>query len=231
MVVAHSGVIRAYLCEQEKISANKLFGRPFSYVSVAELEIQDEDAVTVVRAGYRPPAYLDADEIHRLYQKCGTPQHVIRHMQAVAGCLDTLEKRLEAQAGLKEIWCRDPKNWEILKKAALVHDIARLQKHHAEKGADLLRKEGYMDLEMLVRDHHSTAWCERADDCLVTMEEVFFYADKRVLEDQVVSLDERFETSLKKCTTEEAREKHRRLYEKSIHIENRMNVLTGGEIL
>ena len=153
-------------------------------------------------------------------------------MQAVADYLGQWEKRLtKLDDHLEKEWYQDTANWEILKKAALVHDIARLQSHHADVGAAILRKEGYADLEMLVRNHHSTEWCEKEDGCRVTMEEMFFYADKRVLEDNIVSLSQRFETSLRKCTTEEAKEKHRKLYEKSIDIENRIKELTRGELL
>ena len=59
-------------------------------------------------------------------------------------------------------------------------------------------------------------------DAELDMEDMFElldYADKRVLEETVVSLDERFASSRFKCRTPEARMNHQRRYEKAVRIE------------
>lgn len=136
-------------------------------------------------------------------------------MEAVAQFLDVLEEEMSLS---------DHK-WERLKKAALVHDICRTQSQHAKAGAEVLRKEGYREIAKLVEGHHSCknfADIELRDMFVLSEEELLFYADKRVREERVVSLAERFETSMQKCRTPEAKENHDRLYEKAKGIETKI---------
>ena len=230
LVVAHGGVITAFLCQVLGISVNRIFELPQSYVGVAVLE--ENEGIQVHKIGYHPVMYLNQQEIDKLYEKCGTPVHVIRHMRAVADYIGELEQLFsETYQPDIDCWCQNPKSWDLIKKAALVHDIARMERHHAEVGGDILEKEGYADLAELVRRHHSVDPVCADENCPVAMEELFFYADKRVKEDCIVKLEERFQSSFLKCNSEEARNKHRRLYEKSIDIEKRIEKITGGKRL
>ena len=63
------------------------------------------------------------------------------------------------------------------------------------------------------------------------MTDVLFYADKRVKDTRIVSVDERFEASYEKCKSKEAKEKHHRLYLKTMEIERQLEELTGGKLL
>lgn len=230
LVVAHGGVITAFLCQVLRISLNRIFELPQPYVGVAVLE--ETEGIQVHKIGYHPVMYLNQNEIDKLYEKYKTPGHVIRHMQAVADYIGKLEQLFsETYRPDIDCWCRDPENWNLIKKAALVHDIARMERHHAEAGADILKKEGYADLVELVRRHHSVDPVCADENCPVAMEELFFYADKRVKEDRIVTLEERFQSSFQKCNTEEAKNKHHRLYEKSTDIEKRIETITGGKRL
>lgn len=195
---------------------------------------QDAGELQVLQIGYRPPEYLDEEEIARLYAKYDPPENIIRHMQAVADYLDMLQARfagITAETACDSTpWYDQPANWESLRKAALLHDIVRTQKNHAEEGYRILRKEGYIEIAELVRWHNQEIGGILNNEC-VTMQEMIFYADKRVREDQIVTVDERFQASAGKCRVPEAKEKHRRLYEKSIDIEKRIERITGGKLL
>lgn len=132
---------------------------------------------------------------------------------------------------MKEISSADY-DWKLLKKAELTHDICRTQKEHAKAGADVLRKEGYEEIAELVEGHHSSedfGGMDSGKRSVLSEKELLFYADKRVQEEKVVSLKERFEGSVWKCRTPEAREKHHRLYEKAREIERKIENLVGGK--
>lgn len=210
LIVSHAGVIRGYLCMLLGRDMNQVMDLPQPYAGVSILR-EEGRILHVEKIGYRPKEFMGTEEILSLYQKCGTPEKVIRHMQAAADMVKALLDRL------------DPENTgydrRLLVNAALVHDIARTQKNHAEAGADILRAEGFEEASVLVRAHHSPV-CSKSEK--LSMEEILFYADKRVMEDRTVSVEERFRESRKKCNSQEALEKHRRLYEKTIYIERKI---------
>jgi uncharacterized protein len=77
--------------------------------------------------------------------------------------------------------------------AALLHDITKTRsletgENHARTGADLLRELGYGGVADMVEEHVTP----RDHGGELTAGELLSYADKRVLHDRVVSIDERF---------------------------------------
>ncbi len=77
--------------------------------------------------------------------------------------------------------------------AALLHDITKTRsletgENHARTGADLLRELGYGAVADMVEEHVTPT--DLGGD--LTAGELISYADKRVLHDRVVSIDERF---------------------------------------
>ena len=84
-------------------------------------------------------------------------------------------------------------NLAAIQAAALLHDITKTRsletgENHARTGADLLRELGYAAVADMVAEHVTPA--DNGDD--LTAGELISYADKRVLHDRIVSLDERF---------------------------------------
>lgn len=210
LVVAHAGVIRGYLCRLLGLSANEVQIFPQPYGGVTILEEKDKK-LSIVEVGWKPYTLLEQEDLNELYKECGTPENVVRHMVGVADFLDEIHASLSAER-------RDRYNWEVLRKAALLHDVRRTDKNHAKTSADFLVKEGYPELGELVRYHHDSGM----QDGELTAEEILFYADKRVQEDKVVSVEERFAASKKKCLTEKALEKHSRMYAKTKQIEDKI---------
>ena len=162
-----------------------------------------------------------------------------QHMIAVAAYTERIRKKIQ-EFVMQDIseehpWYWQEENWKTLKKAALLHDIARTRPHHAKEGADLLGREGYKELAELVRYHNtvesSAGVVEKKSRKIPSMTEVLFYADKRVKDTKIVSVDERFEASYEKCKSKEAKEKHHRLYLKTMEIERQLEELTGGKLL
>lgn len=151
---------------------------------------------------------MNDEIINELYKRAGTPEHVVRHMQAVADFQDQLLDKLAA-AGLS--YDRD-----LLRCAALLHDVCRTEHNHAKAGADFLEREGFTQIADIVRDHHSPA---NDIEVKLTPSDILYYADKRVQGDMVVTVQERFDASLSKCRTPEAIEKHDALLSRALAIE------------
>lgn len=87
----------------------------------------------------------------------------------------------------------------LIEKGALLHDVLRAEKHHAQAGATLLNKLGHYALAQVVGAHldlppeAKEALDERA---------IVFLADKMVIEDQRVGIEARFVYGLKKYGVE-----------------------------
>lgn len=282
IVVAHAGVIRAYLSLLMGRDLDHLMDIPMPYASVTELEV-DGEAVSMEKKqcvgdgrradseqageaagirtcreeicvvpdciGVRPEELLDAAEITRLYQKYETPKQVIRHMRKVAEAANRLmdgmtlpgqEIRSTDAAGdgaadeqaRKDAHVRAGEtekaaamlglNRTQVTKACLLHDLCRAEKEHARVSAEAIRKEGYPAIAALVAVHHEAAYSEREAQGPLTEAEILFYADKRVQEDVLVTVEERFRESRRKCRSPEACAKHDAMLAKTLKIEKKI---------
>lgn len=252
LIVAHAGVIRAYLSLRTGRDLDHLMDIPLPYASVTELEVDQQDVddeafypvkpgvsvdrkvdaapgseaveikacregicVTPDSIGVRPEEMLDAAEITRLYQKYETPKQVIRHMRKVAEVADQLMDGMQ-MSGLNRV---------RVTKACLLHDLCRAEKQHARVSAEAIRKEGYPAIAALVAVHHEAAYSEREAQRPLTEAEILFYADKRVQEDRLVSVEERFRESRKKCRSPEACAQHDAMLAKTLKIEEKIRRL------
>ena len=88
---------------------------------------------------------------------------------------------------------------DLIEAAALLHDITKTKsiktgENHCKSGGKLLRNLGYQRISEIVEQHVLPDKIEGN----VSEEEVVCYADKRILHDKIVSLDERFEYLLER---------------------------------
>ncbi len=108
--------------------------------------------------------------------------------------------------------------------AALLHDITKTRsletgENHAITGAKVLRELGYERIAEIVREHIAP---ENSGET-ITEEEIISYADKRVLHDRLVSLDERFDYLVKRYgKNEKAVNRINTMKEKIKETENRI---------
>jgi molybdenum cofactor cytidylyltransferase len=86
-------------------------------------------------------------------------------------------------------------NRELVRAAALLHDIARTEKKHAEAGARLLETHGFPKLAPLVAAHMDL---EVKPGQPVDEAQLVFLADKLVVGDQRVNVEQRFARKLEK---------------------------------
>lgn len=212
IIVSHSGAIRAFLCKSLGISIDEYMKLGAANLSMSIL-LDDGENLYIEKCGYKPPCLLDDTEINSLYNKYKVPQLVIAHMKKTAEVV----KKLMLYTKRTEV------DWDLVEKAALVHDLLRVERQHALKGAEALRREGYYEIAELVEKHHDA---EIQEEEPLTEAEILFYADARVKEDKIVSVEERYQASNYKCHCIKAQKKHDALYRKAKIIEKK---IFGGE--
>ena len=88
---------------------------------------------------------------------------------------------------------------DLIEAAALLHDITKTEsiktgENHSKSGGERLRNLGHHRIAEIVEQHVIPDKIEGN----ISEEEVVCYADKRILHDKIVSLDERFEYLLKR---------------------------------
>ena len=113
------------------------------------------------------------------------PENVIRHSLAVAALAIDIAKKFNLNHKGIEI------NMPLLEAAALLHDIARaMPGDHAIEGAKILNELGYNEVAETARTHGLYHFPDIKPETIE--QKILFYADKRVMEDKVVSINERF---------------------------------------
>lgn len=123
-----------------------------------------------------------------LLKKKGVPEHVILHSLQVNRVARFLAEKLNELG--------ENLNVDLIEAASLLHDIKKMDglrtgQNHAEAAGRLLREMGLPNVARVVEQHVVVK--DVPELVRVTEEELVNYADKRVMHDRIVSLDERFE--------------------------------------
>lgn len=196
VVVSHSGAMRAFLCKATgtPYSQNRIWSQPYGSVDVLEF---GPAGWKLLAAGVSPYRCPDEGQVQALWKEYGAGQQAQLHCRAVAEKAVQLCRSLAA-AG----WTLDE---ELLRAAALLHDLRRQEKQHAQAAARLLRQKGYFRVAAVVAAH------EGPDDAPQLNEEGLLYlADKLVQGQREVGLEARFAASREKCRSAEALQQHER---------------------
>ncbi len=156
------------------------------------------------------------DECLKILKDNNVPENIIAHSKAVfyfaMKVVDVLEKK-------KVKIDRD-----LVAAGALLHDVKKLTKDHEVAGFELLKSLGYENVGLLIK-RHGLFRLGIEDYIPKTWEEkVVFYSDKRVKDDKIVSLEERFEYIMQRYNKED-------IY-KEIHFTKKIeNELLGNQKL
>jgi putative nucleotidyltransferase with HDIG domain len=122
-----------------------------------------------------------------ILKRRGIPQHVIVHSLQVERVATYLGTRLNEMG--------EELNLGVIQAAALLHDIAKIDglrtgENHARAGGEVIRGMGFPRVAEIVEQH---VMVPSVPGLLkVTEDELVNYADKRVMHDRVVTLEERF---------------------------------------
>lgn len=125
------------------------------------------------------------EECLKILKDNDVPENVVRHSLKVA------ELALEIAENLK------PKginaDMQLLEAAALLHDLMRGRKgnNHAIEGAKVIAELGYEKVAETVISHGLYNFPDIKPETIE--QKILFYADKRIIEDRVVSIKDRFE--------------------------------------
>ena len=133
-------------------------------------------------------AILNDDECRVLMEKvCRLPASIIDHCRQVSRVAVRLAIAVNASGGTLDI--------SRIKSAALIHDVARLERNHAAAGARLLEQMGFPGLADIVAVHMQIHVDENSpiDDA-----QVVHLADKLVAGNTIVRLGDRFGAKLRK---------------------------------
>lgn len=185
-VVAHAGINCCLLADSlgTPLETSRALNQP--YGGISRIQVKSDGTFQVQDLGRMPGCAPSAEECSEIWERCKTPEPVRQHCRAVAKKARQMGEEL-FQAGISV-------DLELIEGAALLHDVARAEEHHAEAGAALMIREGYPEAAAIIRQHHHLE-SERIDEAAVV-----FLADKLVLGVQPVSLEERFRHSALKCT-------------------------------
>jgi len=126
------------------------------------------------------------DECLELMDSYGMPDHIKAHSLGVRDVSVFLADELNKKGESLDV--------KLVEASALLHDIAKIhcvkcEKRHDHEGARILRSKGYFKIANIV-EQHVNLWYE--DRVGIYEEDVINYADKRIMHDKLVTLDERF---------------------------------------
>jgi putative nucleotidyltransferase with HDIG domain len=117
----------------------------------------------------------------------GVLEHIIQHSVKVARVALFLSSELNMKGQRIDLG--------LVEAASLLHDFAKAEclttkEDHAQTGCRFLKEMGYQRVAEIVAQHIRLE--KEGDPSVVSEEEIVNYADKRVMHDRIVSLEERF---------------------------------------
>ncbi|WP_373483641.1 histidine phosphatase family protein [Acetobacterium sp.] len=199
-IVGHTCVNQGLLSRWMGLDLEQAPGLLQSYGSISLIEI-DKHTKKVKYVGKNLEAIPDQDECQAILERFQVGEDVRNHGRSVCElALEWTDLLMHKNYYL---------NRNLIAAAALLHDIARAEKEHAQIGADWINREGYpLVAEVIEFHHHLSSY----DEERITEKTIVYLADKKVSGCQRVSIEERFNRSRKKCTTLVGRVKHRLAY-------------------
>lgn len=143
-------------------------------------------------------------ECLRLLKEYETPEHVIRHCIAVADTAVKMGRALNEHGYHLEI--------DLIQAAALLHDIARVEDEHWEKGYAFAKNLGYEQEANIIKVHMYYSPFSPVE--FINETDLVCLADRVVKEDQYVGLDKRMEYVIQKARKQGHFEAEKRILEK-----------------
>lgn len=116
-----------------------------------------------------------------LLKQAGLSPRITQHCQAVARVAEKIACSLKEAGYQLDI--------DLIIAAALLHDIARGEREHAQAGAERLKQLGYLRVAEIVA-HHMDLW---PDQTGINETTVVYLADKLVKENQPMALEQRLQ--------------------------------------
>jgi molybdenum cofactor cytidylyltransferase len=177
------GGLRAFLGTREDLAVNV----PVPDEGVL-LDLDTQEDYRSLEARLKEEAIPTSAECRMLMQEIQTlPETVITHCRVVAAMAKTLTAAVNKAGGKLDS--------KLVYAAALVHDIARTEEPHAQRGARVLEEWGFPKPAKIVRVHLDI---QVQDDEPINEAEIVYLADKLVSGHQPIDLEQRFQLKMKK---------------------------------
>lgn len=216
-IVGHATANQSFLCGIRGIDPKLHRIIPMDYASVTTLGFDGTFSVSKENEVFVPE--LTEALCKKLLEAAGTPEPVQAHCMAVKNQAKRISSALK-EAGVVL-------NESLLETAAMLHDVARTEKEHAKMGGDWIDQIGYPKQGNIIRAHHDRSFSlEEIDE-----KAVLVMADRCVKETEVVSVEERFLESKKKCKTKETLKMHQERYLHTLRLKDRIHEICGKEII
>jgi molybdopterin-guanine dinucleotide biosynthesis protein A len=152
------------------------------------LDMDTPDDYSLLSGRSQASAILNDEECRVLMEKVlRLPAAIIDHCRQVARVAARLAQAVNTAGADLDI--------PMIRSAALVHDLARLEKDHATAGARLLEQMGFSGLAQIVAVHMQIQIDEHS---AIDEAQVVHLADKLVSGCDLVSVTKRFDAKLKK---------------------------------
>lgn len=132
------------------------------------------------------PDYEECMEILRL---SNVKQEIIEHMISVSEFSRKITNQLNKKGYNLNI--------NAVQAGAILHDVAKEKKNHAEEGAKIVREFGYECLSEIISEH-----IELKDFSKIAEKEIVYICDKLVKGTKLTTLDNRFEWAFNKYKNE-----------------------------
>jgi putative nucleotidyltransferase with HDIG domain len=148
------------------------------------------------------------------------PSPIAEHGRAVARVALRLAQAVKAAGAAIDV--------ELVRTAALLHDIARTRKNHAQAGAQLLADHGFSRLAPVVGTHMDL---DVRLDQPIDAAQVVFLADKLMDGDRYADVEQRFRRKMEKYGSDsQAVEAIARRLENALLISAKVQRITGRSI-
>ena len=169
--------------------------------SFLDADTKEEYGRLLQLEGSRGQGYPDGETLRWLLEISKMPEHLRRHSEAVSRKALSMAVELQSTGRMLDL--------NLIRSAALLHDIGKGHPDHAAAGASFLQENGYGRAAEIVRQHHRLDQIpKQADETLIV-----YLADKMIQGDREVSIEERFEGSRQKCQhSREAMKSHQEKY-------------------
>ncbi|WP_320007129.1 DVU_1551 family NTP transferase [Maridesulfovibrio sp.] len=130
------------------------------------------------------------EECEALWELAETPMQTREHCKTVAEAACLMAKALNKSRNHK-----NQLNLNVVKCAALMHDVAKLKRNHEAAGAAILAGYGFSGIANIVASHRDT---DIKPESPLTEREIVFLADKLFQGTNPVSLDQRYGKTLER---------------------------------
>lgn len=214
-IVGHACVNQGLLSKWMGLDLEQAPGLHQPYGSISLIEM-NEHSKKVKYVGKNLEAIPNQDECQAILERFHVGEDVRNHGRCVCKlALEWTDLLIQKNFNL---------NRNLIAAAALLHDIARAEKEHAQIGADWINREGYPLVAEVIEFHHLLS---SYDEERITEKTIVYLADKKVSGCERISIEERFNKSRKKCTTLVGKVKHRLAYLQAKKVERLLEETMG----